>query len=103
MGGTFAVIAVLVKFLQPTLLIAILEHGNIWFFGLPLSVVALTMMAIELMAKHSSGPWAIDTAHLTVSALCFHLLRNQSAGNAPAAWQSIWGFSILPAARRRPY
>ncbi|AUR05741.1 hypothetical protein PhaeoP72_03822 (plasmid) [Phaeobacter inhibens] len=50
MGGTFAVIAVLVKFLQPTLLIAILEHGNIWFFGLPLSVVALTMMAIELMA-----------------------------------------------------
>ncbi|ATF20258.1 hypothetical protein [Phaeobacter gallaeciensis] len=50
MGGTFAAIAVLMKFLQPTLLIAILEHGNMWFFGLPLSVVALIMMAVELMA-----------------------------------------------------
>ncbi|WP_405112782.1 hypothetical protein L0Z65_17925 (plasmid) [Phaeobacter sp. BS52] len=50
MGATFAAIAVLVKFLQPTLLIAILEHGDMWFFGLPLPVVALIMMAIELMA-----------------------------------------------------
>ncbi|MFV1480620.1 hypothetical protein VXL85_09175 [Phaeobacter sp. JH60H1] len=50
MGGTFATIAILVKFLQPTLLIAILEHGNMWFFGLPLPFVALIMMAIELVA-----------------------------------------------------
>ncbi|MFS4583454.1 hypothetical protein [Phaeobacter sp. C3_T13_0] len=49
-GATFAIIAISVKFLQPTLLIAILEHGSMQLFGLPVQVVALIMMAIELMA-----------------------------------------------------
>ncbi|WP_237029045.1 hypothetical protein [Phaeobacter porticola] len=49
-GGTFVIIAILVKFLQPTLLIAILKHGDISFLGIPLPMVALIMMAVELLA-----------------------------------------------------
>ncbi|MFW8595116.1 hypothetical protein [Cribrihabitans neustonicus] len=49
-GAGFALIAVCVKFLQPTLLIAILDHGGLSFFGLPQPWTALFMMSIELLA-----------------------------------------------------
>ncbi|MFW8634782.1 hypothetical protein [Cribrihabitans pelagius] len=49
-GFGFALIAVCVKFLQPTLLIAILDHGALSFFGLPQPWAALIMMSIELLA-----------------------------------------------------
>ena len=49
-GLTFVSLAVSVKFLQPTLLIAILDHAEFNFFNIPLPIVALLMMHVELLA-----------------------------------------------------
>lgn len=49
-GIGFATIAICVKFLQPMLLIAILNHGNLNFLNMPQPVAALIMMTIELLA-----------------------------------------------------
>jgi len=49
-GGTFAWLAISVKLTQPTLLIAILEHGEVPLLGLPLPVAALGMAWVELVA-----------------------------------------------------
>ncbi len=49
-GFTFVALAVGVKLLQPTLIIAILEHAGLSFFGIPTPIAALIMMLIELLA-----------------------------------------------------
>ncbi|MEM9333191.1 MAG: hypothetical protein AAGA53_17850, partial [Pseudomonadota bacterium] len=49
-GMTFVALAVDVKFLQPTLLIAILDHAKLNFFYIPTPWVALIMMMIEFLA-----------------------------------------------------
>ena len=49
-GLTFVGLAVSVKFAQPTLLVAILDHADFRFFGMPLPLVALIMMYVELLA-----------------------------------------------------
>ena len=49
-GLTFIGLSVSVKFAQPTLLIAILDHARFDFFGIPLPLVALIMMYVELLA-----------------------------------------------------
>ena len=49
-GVGFIYLAVVYKLLQPTLIIAILEHGNVPTFGLPLPVVALIMTGVEITA-----------------------------------------------------
>ncbi|UWQ79660.1 DoxX family protein [Leisingera sp. S132] len=49
-GLTFVSLAITVKFMQPNLLVAILEHSWFGFFGIPLPVVALIMMYVEVLA-----------------------------------------------------
>lgn len=48
-GVGFVYLAIAYKVLQPTLLIAILEHGNMLRFGLPMSVIALVMTGVEII------------------------------------------------------
>jgi len=48
-GVGFIYLAVAHKLLQPTLLIAILEHGAVPTFGLPITVVALIMTGVEIV------------------------------------------------------
>lgn len=48
-GGGFLYLAIAYKLTQPTLLIAILDHGSLPTFGLPNSVVALIMTGIEII------------------------------------------------------
>jgi uncharacterized membrane protein YphA (DoxX/SURF4 family) len=50
LGGTFVYLGIIYKLAQPTLLIAILDHGNVPTFGLPIEIAALLMMLIEVVA-----------------------------------------------------
>ncbi|MEM8949586.1 MAG: hypothetical protein AAGC99_09670 [Pseudomonadota bacterium] len=50
LGGTFVYLGIAYKLDQPTLLIAILDHGNVSTFGLPLETAALIMMLVEITA-----------------------------------------------------
>ncbi len=49
-GATFVYLSLSIKLAHPTLLIAILEHGNLDQLGIPLAWVALVMMGVELIA-----------------------------------------------------
>ncbi|MEL6207215.1 MAG: hypothetical protein AAFR47_18135 [Pseudomonadota bacterium] len=49
-GAGFIYLAVAYKLFQPTLIIAILDHGNVPTLGLPLPVVALLMTSVEITA-----------------------------------------------------
>ncbi|MEP2028774.1 MAG: hypothetical protein ABJI96_08720 [Paracoccaceae bacterium] len=48
-GAGFVYLAVVYKLTQPTLLIAILQHGNLPTFGLPYPVIALIMTGVEII------------------------------------------------------
>lgn len=48
-GGGFLYLAIAYKLTQPTLLIAILDHGNLPTFGLSNTAVALVMTGIEII------------------------------------------------------
>lgn len=48
-GVGFVYLGVAYKLLQPTLLIAILEHGGMPSFGLPMAVIALIMTGVEIL------------------------------------------------------
>ena len=49
-GGTFVYLGIMHKLFQPTLFIAILEHGRIPTFGLGSEVAALVMTGVEITA-----------------------------------------------------
>jgi hypothetical protein len=49
-GGGFVYLAIAVKLTQPTLIMAILEHGDVPRLGLSLPVTALVMTGVELIA-----------------------------------------------------
>ena len=48
-GAGFVYLAVAYKLTQPTLLIAILQHGNLPTFGLPYAWIALIMTGVEII------------------------------------------------------
>ncbi|MGI9420559.1 MAG: hypothetical protein ACR2RA_22275 [Geminicoccaceae bacterium] len=50
LGGTFVYLGIAYKLNQPTLLIAILDHGDVPTVGLPLEIAALVMMLVEVTA-----------------------------------------------------
>lgn len=50
LGGTFVYLGIAFKLNQPTLLIAILDHGDVPTLGLPIEMAALTMMLVEVTA-----------------------------------------------------
>ena len=48
-GAGFVHLGLVYKLMQPTLLIAILEHGEMPTFGLPMPVIALIMTGVEIL------------------------------------------------------
>ena len=50
LGGTFVYLGIAYKLDQSTLLIAILDHGDVPTFGIPLETAALIMMLVEITA-----------------------------------------------------
>lgn len=48
-GAGFVYLGIAYKLLQPTLLIAILEHGDMPTFGMPMPIVALAMTGVEIL------------------------------------------------------
>ncbi|MGI9509128.1 MAG: hypothetical protein ACR2QJ_07255 [Geminicoccaceae bacterium] len=50
LGSTFVYLGIVYKLNQPTLLIAILDHGDVPTFGLPIEMAALIMMLVEVTA-----------------------------------------------------
>ncbi|MEL6466441.1 MAG: hypothetical protein AAFQ58_15865 [Pseudomonadota bacterium] len=48
-GAGFIYLGLVYKLMQPTLLIAILEHGNMPTFGLPMPLIALIMTGVEIL------------------------------------------------------
>ncbi len=50
LGSTFVYLGIAYKLDQPTLLIAILDHGDVPTFGIPLETAALIMMLVEITA-----------------------------------------------------
>ncbi len=50
LGGCFVYLAIAFKLTQPTLIMAILDHGKVPLLGLPLAVAALVMTGVELVA-----------------------------------------------------
>ncbi|MFL4470578.1 hypothetical protein ACERZ8_12065 [Tateyamaria armeniaca] len=48
-GAGFVYLGLAYKLIQPTLLIAILEHGNMPTFGIPMPIIALVMTGVEIL------------------------------------------------------
>ncbi len=48
-GAGFVYLGLVYKLMQPTLLIAILEHGEMPTFGLPMPLIALVMTGVEIL------------------------------------------------------
>ena len=49
-GATFVYLGIAYKLFQPTLLIAILEHGDFPTFGVPIEIITLAMTGVEIVA-----------------------------------------------------
>ena len=89
-GGGFVYLGVTFKLTQPTLIIAILEHGQVPVLGLPLAVVALVMAGVEVIAgmllafRRLTRPIAI----LLIAAFTFFAL---TLGESPLLHANLYG------------
>ena len=103
-GGGFVYLGVTFKLTQPTLIIAILEHGHVPVLGLPLPVVALVMAGVEVIAgtlfalRRLTRPIAI----FLIGAFTFFAL---TLGESPLLHANLYGamgFCLLSGRTFRP-
>lgn len=94
LGATFVYLGITYKLNQPTLLIAILEHGNVPTFGLPLDVAALIMMLVELTAGAflALGLLVRPIAFFLIGAFTFFAA---TIGETPLVHANLYGTMIM--------
>lgn len=93
-GGGFAHLAVTVKLTQPTLLIAILEHGDVPLMGLSLPVAALLMAGVELIAGCllAAGRLVRPVAVVLIGAFTFFAV---TIGETPLFHANLYGICVM--------
>jgi uncharacterized membrane protein YphA (DoxX/SURF4 family) len=93
-GAAFVYLAVTVKLTQPTLLIAILEHGNVPTLGLPLPVAALVMAGVELLAGCllAAGRLVRPVALFLIGAFTF---LSVTIGETPLFHANLYGACLV--------
>ncbi len=94
MGGGFVYLAITYKLTQPTLLIAILSHGEVPLLGLPLDVAALVMTGVELIAGTllALGRLTRPIALFLVGAFTFFAL---TIGETPLFHANLYGVMAM--------
>ena len=102
-GAGFVYLGLAYKLTQPTLLIAILEHGNMPTFGLPMPVIALVMTGVEILsgALLVSGRLVRPVAVAILGAITFLAVV---LGETPLLHANLYGalFVLLLVGRRVP-
>jgi uncharacterized membrane protein YphA (DoxX/SURF4 family) len=90
LGGGFVYLGVAFKLTQPTLLMAVLEHGQVPLFGLPLAVAALAMTGVEVIAGAllAVGRLARPIALLLIGAFSFLAV---TLGETPLFHAQLYG------------
>ena len=93
-GVGFVYLAVAYKLTQPTLLIAILEHGNFPTFGLPLSWIALGMTGVEILCGTllALGRLTRPVALVLIGAITFLAV---TLGETPLFHANLYGIMVL--------
>ena len=94
LGATFVYLGIAYKLNQPTLLIAILEHGDVPTFGLPLDLAALIMMLAELTAGAllALGLLVRPIAIFLISAFTFFAV---TIGETPLFHANLYGTMLM--------
>ncbi|WP_299726438.1 hypothetical protein [uncultured Tateyamaria sp.] len=102
-GAGFVYLGLAYKLMQPTLLIAILEHGNMPTFGLPMPIIALVMTGVEVLcgALLVTGRLVRPVALAILGAVTFLAIV---LGETPLFHANLYGalFVILLAGRNVP-
>ncbi|MEL6476702.1 MAG: hypothetical protein AAFR17_05180 [Pseudomonadota bacterium] len=93
-GGTFVYLGIVHKLLQPTLLIAILNHGRFPTFGLPIELIALIMTVVEITAGLllALGRLVRPVAVFLIGAFSFFALM---LGETPLFHANLYGVALL--------
>lgn len=109
-GGTFVYLGITHKLLQPTLLIAILDHGDFPTFGVPIEAVALVMTGVEIVAGLllAMGRLVRPVALFLMGAFTFFAVM---LGETPLFHANLYGAALMlfmagsrarPGAPKRP-
>ncbi|MEX0370470.1 MAG: hypothetical protein AB3N09_07540 [Tateyamaria sp.] len=102
-GAGFIYLGLAYKLMQPTLLIAILEHGEMPTFGLPMPVIALVMTGVEILcgALLVTGRLVRPVALAILGAITFLAVV---LGETPLFHANLYGalFVIVLAGQRVP-
>lgn len=93
-GATFVYLGVVHKLLQPTLLIAILQHGRFPTFGVPIEWIALVMTGVEIVAGLllAMGRLVRPVAMFLIGAFTFFAVM---LGESPLLHANLYGIAIL--------
>ncbi|MEM9788413.1 MAG: DoxX family protein [Pseudomonadota bacterium] len=93
-GFGFVYLAVAYKLTQPTLLIAILQHGNLPTFGLPYPVIALVMTGVEIIcgALLIAGRMTRLVSLVIIGAISFLAI---TLGETPLFHANLYGVLFL--------
>lgn len=94
LGGGFVYLGVAYKLTQPTLLMAILEHGQVPLFGLPLAAAALVMTGVEVIAGAllAIGRLTRPIALLLIGAFTF---LSVTIGETPLFHAQLYGMMAM--------
>lgn len=102
-GGCFVYLAIAFKLTQPTLIMAILDHGEVPLLGLPLAAAALVMTGVELVAGTllMLGRLTRPIALLLIGAFTFFAV---TIGETPLFHANLYGAmaTLLLAGRALP-
>ena len=102
-GATFVYLGIAVKLIEPTLLMAILEHGEVPLFGLSLEMVALVMAMVEIVAGGllAMGRLVRPVSLFLISAFTFFAV---TIGETPLFHANLYGLALMlaMAGRRAP-
>lgn len=93
-GAGFIYLAVVYKLTQPTLLIAILQHGNLPTLGLPYPVIALIMTGVEIVcgALLIVGRLVRPVSVVIIGAITFLAL---TLGETPLFHANLYGSMLM--------
>lgn len=93
-GGTFIYLGIFYKALQPTLLIAILEHGEVPTFGIPYEYVAYIMAFVEVIAGLLLA-CSILVRPIAVFLICAMTFFTFTLAESPFLHTNIYALSII--------
>jgi len=93
-GATFVYLGIAVKLAEPTLLMAILDHGEVPTLGVPLAVIALAMAMVEIVAGGllAAGRLVRPVALFLIFAFSFFAV---TIGETPLFHANLYGLALM--------